>query len=176
MWKKGILAIACLLAIVLTGCDSGVLGEPTPEKKQETMPENMPENFDFTVYYGINGNNLVDTFHNIVVKDLIEDGEVEAKVELTNDEMTSIYEKMKDINIYSDLDVTDDSGCKMEPSRLTSWEIAINDKLTNIRFEEHCSNEPKDVAKMRELEAYVHGLVSAKESYKSLPQARGSYE
>ena len=56
-----LLLITSLLLVV--GCNN----------TQEDIGEEMPEDFNFSLMYGRYGKNQVNTFRNIVVKDLVED-------------------------------------------------------------------------------------------------------
>ncbi len=46
----------------------------------EDVVSEMPEDFNFRLTYGTYGKQKIDTFSNTVVKDLVEDGAIEANI------------------------------------------------------------------------------------------------
>ncbi|WP_203248200.1 hypothetical protein [Sporosarcina beigongshangi] len=140
-------------------------------------PKEMPEEFDFSVEYGVEGRQKVDTFTDTVVKDLVEDGVVEAPIALTDEEMQDVYNKMVALDIMGKLDFEDDENaqCATEPELRTEWIIQLNGDLNIIRYALLCSDTPDSQAIM-ELQEYVHSLVIVKDEYKKLPESNGYYE
>ncbi|MDQ0916328.1 hypothetical protein [Paenibacillus sp. V4I5] len=65
------------------------------------MPKEMPNNFDFMVRFGYGEvtKNEINTYQDTVTKDLIINGNAIANITFTMEEMRSIYEKMREINI-----------------------------------------------------------------------------
>lgn len=152
--------------VLLAGCSS----------EKNTMPEEMPADFGFRVSYGINGANKIDTFNDLVVKDLVEDGIAEANIALSEQEMEAIYLKMAEFNVMGKLDLEEDEQCLEEPSSRTAWEISANGEVKEYGFGSYCDGYPEDVQKLMALEEVVHQIVSSKEAYKALPEANGAYE
>ncbi len=150
---------------MLAGCTSFV------------YPKEMPDDFDFSVDYGVEGRQKVDTFTDTVVKDLVIDGVVEASIALTDEEMKDIYSKMVALDIMGKLDFEGDENdqCESKPEMRTEWIIHINGDLNIIRYTTFCRDTSDSLAIM-ELEDYVHALVTAKEEYKKLPESNGYYK
>lgn len=75
------------------------------------MPEEMPADFDFLVRYGYGEvtKNEINTYQDSVVKDLIMNGTATADITLTEDEMRSIYERMRGIHIMGKLELVPSS-------------------------------------------------------------------
>lgn len=140
-------------------------------------PKEMPDDFDFSVKYGVEGRQKIDTFTDAVVKDLVMDGVVDAAIALTNEEMRDIYSKMVALDMMGKLDFEDDehAQCATEPEIRTEWIIHLNGDLNTIRYTTLCSNTPDSLVIM-ELQDYIHEIVAAKEEYKKLPESNGYYE
>lgn len=153
------------VVLILSACSSTV------------YPKEMPEEFDFSVEYGVEGRQKVDTFTDTVVKDLVMDGVVEAPIALTDEEMQDVYGKMVALDIMGKLDFEDDENaqCATEPELRTEWIIHLNGDLNIIRYALLCSDTPDSQAIMQ-LQEYVHSLVVAKEEYQKLPESNGHYE
>lgn len=68
------------------------------------MPEKTPEDFGFSIQYGVDKNqpNEIDTFQGVVIKNLVENGTAKANITLSDKEMSEIYDKMKDINVLEE--------------------------------------------------------------------------
>lgn len=177
-----------ILSIGLWGCQQGGKEEEfnseTSKKVTNTptskMPKDMPSDFDFSIQFGVQKKNEINTFKGTVTKDLIADGTVTTELNLTKEEMEDIYEKMKEINIDETKKFTPEpingSVCLQEPFGEDAWEIIINDEtITQLFSGEYC--EPTtDAKQLIELRDYVFNIIKSKGEYKSLPESNGGYE
>jgi hypothetical protein len=148
--------------------------------EMSVKPHNaMPEDFNFSLTYGSYGKEKIDTFKDVVVKDLVEDGTIDVSISLTEEEMKKIYNEMMKINVMGELDLDKDKDkdkeCHTEPQRFSSWNIQMDGKTKTYSFNSYC-DYPEDVLKLLNLEEYIHNIVSLKEEYKALPESRGSYQ
>jgi hypothetical protein len=144
--------------------------------EMSVKPHNaMPEDFNFSLTYGSYGKEKIDTFKDVVVKDLVEEGTIEVSISLTEEEMKGIYNEMMQINIMGELDLDKDKECHSEPQRFSSWNIQMDGKTKFYSFNSYC-DYPEDVLKLLNLEEYIHNIVSLKEEYKALPESRGAYQ
>lgn len=55
----------------------------------------MPDDFNFSIHFGVQKRNEINTFDGTVTKDLIADGTATTELTLTKDEMKDIYKKCK---------------------------------------------------------------------------------
>ncbi|KGA95942.1 hypothetical protein AJ85_19590 [Alkalihalobacillus alcalophilus ATCC 27647 = CGMCC 1.3604] len=154
-----------LMVIFISGCTN-----LEPESSRE-----LPEDFDFSLIYGTYGKQKIDTYNNTVIKDLVENGIVEADVTLTEDEMNRIYNEMVKIDIMSDLNLEGDKQCDVEPPSISEWKIQINNEINSIAYGNYCEH-PEVILDLIELEDFIHEIVSSKDEYKALPDAKGFYE
>ena len=137
--------------------------------------QDMPKDFNFSLTYGTYGKQKIDTFNDLVVKDLVKDGTVEAHVALTEDEMKQIYKKMHDLNIMGDLNLEDEEECDAEPPSPSRWNIQMNGQTKSFSYSTYCEH-PNEVLELLKLEEMLHNIVLEKDEYKQLPKANGFYE
>ncbi|RTQ94511.1 hypothetical protein [Lysinibacillus telephonicus] len=162
-----------LFALFITGCDSN---EVSKESSKVVMPAKMPSDFDFKIQFGVMKNNEINTFENTVTKDLIADGTVKVNLTFTTEEMTKIYEKMKEVNITEKKDLIPKTDCMQEPFSEDEWMITINGESINHYVSEQYCDTTDDAKQLIELRNYIFTLVKSKEEYKNLPEANGWYE
>ena len=151
------------MALIFTACST----DPSSNIEQD-----MPDDFNFTLTYG---KQKIDTFKDVVVKDLVKDGRIEAEITFTENEMEQIYDEMITINIMGDLDLEDSKNCITEPPSYTAWNIQMNGKTKSIDYSTFCEY-PDDVLEFIQLKDMVHNMILDKNEYKDLPEATGSYE
>lgn len=173
-----------LLTLSLYACSQPETNEPehetAPVDSVANMPESMPDDFDFSIQFGVGKNNEINTFEGTVTKDLIENGTATAEISLTEEEMNQIYEKMKEINIKEPKEFTpepvDGTICSVEPHEEDAWEIIVNgETITHSVSGAYCepTEDTKEFIGLRE-EAF--SIVREKDAYKALPGAKGGYE
>lgn len=137
----------------------------------------MPEDFNFSLVYGIYGKQKIDTFTNTVVKDLVLDGTIEAKLELAKEDMKVIYNELIKINMMDDFEIVKDEGCHEEPPSYTIWKIQMNGKIKNISYTgAYCNKVPEDILQLIQIKDYIHNLVAETDEYRQLPEPHSSYE
>ena len=163
-----------LFSVVLVGCQDETSATPP------NMPENMPSDFNFSIQFGIQKKNEINTFKGTVTKDLVVDGTTTTKLILTEEEMKDIYKKMKEMNITETKEFTPKTlfgkRCTLEPYGEDEWEIKMNgETISHYISGEYC--EPTNDAKqLLELRNYVFNIVKSKDEYKSLPEPNGGYD
>lgn len=140
--------------------------------------DEMPSDFDFKLVYGTYGKEKIDTFNDTVVKDLVEDGKIEANITLTEQEMEQIYKQMMSIDIMEIVVEEEDSEneCDVTPPSFTKWNIQMNGKTTSIYTKLYCDVYPEDILKLLKLADFIHNIVINKDEYKELPNSNGYYE
>ncbi|MGE7667185.1 hypothetical protein ACQKMN_15895 [Ureibacillus composti] len=155
---------------------SNVLNSTT----QNDMPKNMPDDFDFSIQFGVQKKNEINTFESTVTKDLITEGTATTEITLTEEEMNDIYEKMKEINIVETKKFTPEpvngTICAQEPYGEDEWNIIMNGKaIKHFISEEYCA-PTNDAKQLIELRNYVFNIVKSKDEYKALPEPKGAYQ
>lgn len=138
-----------------------------------SMPEEMPDDFDFSLKYGVGKKDQIDTFAGVVQKDLVENGTAEADIAFTDEEMISIYEKMQEINVLEKKKFT--SKCQSEPREEAEWKITLNGETVTHSIEEFC-NPTGDTKAFFALQNDIIDIVQTKEAYRELPEIEGGYD
>ncbi|REB05176.1 hypothetical protein DVB69_15540 [Sporosarcina sp. BI001-red] len=182
--KKFTLLIV-VVALVLVGCIKNFTNPKDSSSKEtgspiQIMSEDMPNDFGFSISFGIGKNNEVNTFTDTVTKDLIEDGTITTDVALTDEEMSEIYEKMKEVNITEPKDFSPEpingSMCEQSPFEEDEWKITMNgETITHSVSGKHC--EPTyDAQHLLELRNFIVSKIRSKKEYIVLPEAKGGYD
>ena len=169
----GAAVIILLLVLVLDGHSS------LEDKGKMTMPEAMPEDFNFSIRFGVTGKNEVNSFKDEVTKDLVSNGVAKATLELTDDEMKLIYERMRDIPVTDRLDMKLSKltyTCTKVPYIEEHWIITINRKTYTYDYSDENCALTKDAKKLKELRIVIFDIVKEKEAYISLPESVGGYD
>ncbi|MFG6149170.1 hypothetical protein [Halobacillus sp. B23F22_1] len=186
MFKKWFIIISFVL--LLDGCDATQIdsnvGLHSSTKEigfiKHMMPEQKPDDFGFSVQFGVNYKNEVNSFEDQVTKDLIAEGAVTADIAFSPKENDKIYEKMKEMNIVEKKKLTpeqvSETICTQEPHEEDIWRIIIEgETITHSVSGAYC--EPThDAQKLIELRNYVFSIVRSKEEFKELPLSKASYE
>lgn len=175
------LILLLLLVILLAGCDGEGTKESSPAPVTAApavvMPEQKPEDFAFSVRYGITAKNEINTFNGTVTKDLIAKGTATANLKLTDAEMTDIYKRIRDLNVLGDLKLeVEDKGCAQIPYEEEHWLIQINGEHRALDWSEENCQITSDARKLKELRDSIHKLVSSRSEYQALPEAEGGYD
>ncbi|AIQ42207.1 hypothetical protein MKX70_18740 [Paenibacillus sp. FSL R7-0312] len=167
-----------LLAVLLiAGCNMNNEVEPAPE--QQEMPEEMPVDFDFLVRYGYGEvtKNEINTYSDTVAKDLIVNGTATANITLTGDEMRSIYDQMREINIMGSLELVPAShNCATTPYQEDSWQVTVDGVTRNLTWSDENCELTDDSRQLLELRTFIEDIVAGKDAYKELPEAEGGYD
>ena len=165
---KILLLIMVISLILVAGCNNS----------QDNTNQKMPDDFNFSLTYGTYGKQKIDTLNNVVVKDLVEDGTIEASISLTKKEKQAIYDEMMKIDIMSELNLDEENKekeCQHEPSSISKWDILMNGETKSFYYKAYCEY-PEDVLNLIKLEEYIHKVVSSKKEYMDLPEGKGSYQ
>lgn len=188
MKKLSLILALIFLAIGLLGCQqsdkteeliNGISKNVTSSTTLH-IPKDMPSDFDFSIQFGVQKRNEINTFDGTVTKDLIADGTATTELILTEEEMKDIYKKMKEINIAETKEFIpkpiNGTICMQQPHGEDEWEIIINGQtIAHIISGEYC--EPtKDAKQLIELRNYVFNIIKSKGEYKSLPESEGGYQ
>jgi hypothetical protein len=143
------------------------------------MPKVMPGSFNFMVRFGYGevNKNEINTFQGTVTKDLIMNGTASAKITLTVEEMRSIYEKMREINIMGKKELVPAKiSCEATPYSVDSWEIHVNGETNQFSWSDQYCDPTSDAKQLLELRNFIQQIVAEKEEYKKLPESEGGYD
>lgn len=173
------IGLLLLVLLMLAGCSTNQEADPAPELPEMEMPQEMPGDFDFLVRYGYGENtkNEINTYHDTVVKDLIANGTATANITLTGEEMSSIYDKMKEIGMMRPMKLVPDKvNCSAVPHQEDHWQITANGATVNLTWSDEPCELTEDAGRLLALRNFVADIIASKEAYQALPEAEGGYE
>ncbi|AIQ30628.1 hypothetical protein P40081_22505 [Paenibacillus sp. FSL P4-0081] len=171
------LCLLLLAVLLLNGCSTDK--EADRAAGQNVMPQEMPGDFDFLVRYGYGEatKNEINTYQDIVVKDLIMNGTATANVTLTGDEMRSIYDQMKEINIMGTMELEPArQSCAVTPYQEDSWQITVDGVTRDLSWSGENCELTEDAGRLLELRTFIADIVAGKDAYQALPEAEGGYD
>jgi len=169
---KRLCSLLFVLLFIITGCG-------TETKQQNKMPKVLPEDFDFMVSFGYGEvtKNEINTYQDTVVKDLIMNGSATVNITFTMEEMRSIYEKMRVINIMGTKELLPtNQNCSQVPYNKDSWKISVDGETKNLTWSDKNCDVTSDAQQLLELRTFIQNIVAGKDAYKELPQAEGGYD
>lgn len=151
-----------------------------PTEKLQTMPEEMPDDFQFSVQFGVHAKNEVNTYDGRVTKDLIDHGTATAELLFTAAERAQIYEHMREINVFAEKKFipadADETMCVQEPPEDEEWKITANGQEVGFQISGQFCESTDDAKKFRQLRNEIWKIVETKEAYRQLPEVVGGYE
>lgn|SRR5690625_36022 len=177
--------IVLLIAIVLIGCTGGspkdkILSPTKDNSISETMPDEMPDDFGFSVSFGYDKRNEINTFNSTVTKDLIDDGTITVDIELTNAEMLEVYEKMKGIDVTGSKQfIPEPVGgemCQQDPYEEDKWKITFDGETINHYISGEYCEPTEDARQFFELRNFLFGKIKNRDEYQELPESSGGYD
>lgn len=173
--KKFVIGLL-LLAIILFGAAVSM--------KEERMPAEMPNDFNFIVAYGRNAKNKIDSFKGEYTKDLVMAGSATCKITFTDEEMRKIYTEMQRIDIINyPLNYTPPyvdnpkSGLIADVTSYSTYyfKVQFGNEIKEINWVDRNKSQASDARQLHTLIRKVMEIVETKEEYKKLPKAKGGY-
>lgn len=186
--KLGLILSLIFLSIGLLGCQQrdkakeldNEISQNASNSTTQNIQEEMPNDFNFSIQFGVGKKNEINTFDGTVTKDLIADGTVITALTLTEEEMQNVFNKMKEINIAETKEFIPKSingtVCEVEPYEEDEWKIIINGETITHSFSGKYCEPTNDAKQLIELRNYVFKIIKSKDEYKSLPASTGGYE
>lgn len=174
-----------VLAIILVACtETTSENEPSSSNKanssSQTMPDDMPDDFGFSVSFGYGMKDEINTFNGTVTKDLIADGTVTVDLVLTDAEMLEVYKKMKEIGVTNPKQFTPKpiigESCEQEPYEEDEWKIVIDGETIEHHISGKYCEPTEDAKQFYALRNFVFSKMKNKDEYIELPEASGGYD
>jgi|GEM_PF-1693214 len=118
--------------------------------------------------YGIGAKNELNTFNNTYTKDMIMDPAVITNLELTNQELSNIYNKSIDLKLFDK--EASSTGENIAVTPCSSYYLKINQNEVSW---DNCHG--KISGKFQQFTDYIIKIIESKEEYKALPTPKGLY-
>ncbi|ADI00249.1 hypothetical protein [Salisediminibacterium selenitireducens] len=140
----------------------------------EVLPDEKPDDFAFSLKYGVTAANELNTYNNTYTKDLVEDGTATTEMILSNEEMNFIYEKFRSADVLGLPEENGESPC-MEPYNRYELSMTVDDEDYTVKWDTSCEtialNNWKDTMNVINRE-----IIFPKDEYQSLPEPTGGYD
>jgi len=154
--------------MVLNGCSSN------------QMPKERPQDFAFVLKYGIEAKNELNTIDGTFTKDLVISGTKTIPLELSNDEITMIYDELRKISINSypkEFKPDNNSTIKRSVTPCQSYDLFIryNGKEHQISWIDSSLSEVSEAKNLRDLINVIISTIESKEEFKKLTEPQGGY-
>lgn len=131
------------------------------------------DTFEFALRYGFQGKNVIDTFQNRVIKDLITAGTAEIQdFKLTPKERQAIYKEMVLANYLEPKELS--MACNIIPYGIYDLKVRINNAEHQYQWSQ-CDRSPDGLDMLKVANRIVE-LVLARKEYQELPPAQGGYQ
>ncbi|MDQ0208403.1 hypothetical protein [Alkalicoccobacillus murimartini] len=159
---KKILSILTLL-LILNGCHFF----------NKELPREKPDDFAFSLKYGVTLGNELNAYNDTYTKDLVSDGKATTDMELSNEELVMIYEEFREVDLFT-LSSEAGSGCS-EPNDKYELSMTADGEEYHLFWSTACDTEK--VHEWQEAMNFLYTeLIYQREEYQKLPEANGGYE
>jgi len=177
--KRYILVVSLLILMsfvsLVTGCANRA------NKPEEPTTANELE-FNLVFKYGIGARNVLNTYDGTYTKDMVAGPPVTTHLSLSRDELSTIYNKVVEIDFFNYPDKFAVYVPPWEPvSMVTPYEsyyfrVEHGSKIKELSWEDSITNPNNDADKLRELIQCIRDIVESKREYKKLLPPRGGYD
>lgn len=140
----------------------------------EFLPEEKPDDFSFSLKYGVTAANEINTYDNTYTKDLVVDGTASTDMVLSDEEMEVIYEKFRSVDVVGLAEEKGGSVC-MEPYNRYELTMTIDGEDYDLKWDTSC--ESRALNKWEDTMNYINTeIIYPKKEYLSLPEPTGGYD
>jgi hypothetical protein len=157
------------MLFTLSGCDGEAEKVPLFRVSYDVGQQ---DTFEFDLRYGVQRKNVIDTFQNRLVKDLIIAGTAEVNdFKLTPKERQTIYKAMVLANYLEPKELS--LACNVKPHGSYDLRVRINDAEHQYQWSQ--CDQGRDGLDMLEVANTIIEVVQARKDYQELPPAEGGY-
>jgi hypothetical protein len=165
--KKLFLLIILFYSCILYSCSS--------------LPGEMPEDFNFRLCFGVNGENCINTFDNTITKDLAADGYETTYFKISNKDKYEIYNLINALDFYS-LDNTMEPTVSSKPYIFYELKISCNSKNKTILWEnpfllsDNFNTEDQKALSLKLVIKRITEIYYASNEYKNMKPLKSYYK
>lgn len=168
MNKRNILLCVLLLIFMFVGCSF--------KQNENKLPTSKPNDFNFVFNYGIGAKNQINTLEGTYTKDMVVESSITTNLNLSDEEMNTIFSEMKRINILNYPDnFNPKSDMKTTPYNTFTIKIYFDKKEKSINWNDENASDSKEAEYLRAVFKKIISITENKEEYKKLPKAKGGY-
>lgn len=184
---RAIAVAACVVcaAAVLIGCSPAPSGDtmgapdvtgassPVPSTTS-SAPAAMPGDFTFVLSYGVMAKNILDTGKGTFTHDMISDASITTDLALTPEEMSEVYERLREIDFWAyPAALPNEVG--VMPSTRYLLDVRGEGLVHSVGGDDiQYAASLRAVALWKFIER-VQEMIMSKDAYRALPEPRGGY-
>jgi hypothetical protein len=137
--------------------------------------------FNFSLKYGINARNEIDTYNNQYTKDMVVDPSVTIGFILTQEDMDLIYTKMVEIDFFN---YPEHFSVEKPKNGIVGIVTPYSSYYFNVKYgtdnkelwwDDEITNPDAKATSLRELITLIKNIIQVKEEYKALPEPSSGY-
>ncbi|MCG7343421.1 membrane lipoprotein lipid attachment site-containing protein [Sporosarcina sp. ACRSL] len=152
------------MLLVLSACNS----------TSEVLRKEKPNDFAFSLKYGVRALNELNTYDNTYTKDLVEDGTETTDMVLSNEEIEVIYEKFRSADVLSLPEEKGGPPCTA-PYYRYELSMTVDGEEYYLKWDTSC--ESKALNRWERTMNFINReIIYPKDEYQSLPEPTGGYE
>ncbi|WP_169911071.1 hypothetical protein [Evansella clarkii] len=168
MKKLKLMTIIISGLILLTACWNTA-------EEGEKLPEEIPDDFNFQLKYGFEARDILDTYEDTFVHNMIEKEDITIDFQLSDEEMEQIYSMMAEADILNSAENASEYTCA-DPYEVNELQVTINGEVYEREWiTSYCEKKPD-----KKLEEFIYVLhteiVMPREEYRELPEPEGGYD
>ena len=168
---RKIISVVVSLVLVLTvlvGCSAN------------QMPTEKPKDFAFILKYGVGAKNVLNTKDGTFTKDMISSGTKTTDLKLSDDELVTVYNDLRKINImdYPEVFKPDRfviTQRSVSPNLTYELTIVYSGKQKTVFWNDESLSEESEAKLLRGMIDRVRSIIESKDEYKKLPEPQGGY-
>jgi hypothetical protein len=188
---SSILVLAVAIAVASCGgdeteqaVDGGTTSASVPVTDVAPMPSEMPKSFEFSLGFGVDAKNVLDVAPGGKAHFTRDPflGEASASFRLTPEEMTSIYQRLAelDFNKYPGAfdppaQQTSQGTLHVTPAQSYLFIVKTDGLLHSVKWTDDDLSVDPSAVRLRRLIQSIVNLVADRPEYKALPPATGGY-
>ena len=133
---------------------------------------NSSETLNFIFRYGVGAKNELNTFSQTFTKDMIMDSPVTVSLKLTDKEITDVYKKINDLELFDIKERATEINTRVTPCSSYYLKVQSSYPQKGLAWD-NCRG--KIDKKFQQFTDYIIKIIESKEEYKSLPTPKGGY-
>ena len=182
MRKIAVLSSSLILALTACGTDDGeqeeqvTSDEQTGNENEENgeLPEDMPDNFNFSLNYGFEAANEMNTYDDTYTKDLADDGDETIDFELTEEDMELAYEELMNADILTAPEEVSEQAC-VEPYEENHLQMTVDgEEFEQEWISAECDEYDEQLS--HAINTIHLEIIEPRSEFQELPEPSGGYD
>lgn len=139
------------------------------------VPVSMPADFQVRLEWGVGAKNVLDTTAGTFTKDMVLDPAITIELGLTREEMSEIYQRLRDIDYWAYPTSLSNEGLAVTPSSRYVLRVSGEGLGHYVAGDDWWVGHSLQVVAIFKLVERIRQMIEEKDEYKALPEPRGGY-